>query len=590
MLSRYDYLVIAFYFVFILSMGWVFKRFIKNTSDYFRSGGEMLWWIVGAGAFMTNFSALSFTGHAGKAYSDGPVILIIFFGNAIAFFFNYLFFAPAFRQMRCVTAMDAVRKRFGAANEQFFTWLQIPIGVIQAALWLMGVAIFLSAAFRMEMVPVIVGTGIVVVIMTMLGGSWSTTASDFVQMLLLMPVTVVAAVLALMKVGGVNAFVEKAPRHFWHWGDAANSKLLLFWVISILIQRWITINNMTDASRYLSVKDSHHARKAALLGSILFVIGPAVWFIPPMVARITNPDLSVAFPNVPNPQETAYFAIAKDTMPRGMLGLLLSGIFAATMGQMDSGLNRNAGYFIKNFYQVILRPRAGEKELLLAGKISTVAFGVLIILATLWFTTLKDKPLFDIMQQFSIMVGLPVAIPLIWGMFIRRAPSWAGWTTVLIGLTASYLTQNYLSPRWLGGVLGFTLNKPEASYWVQAISVAVNVIVGSTWFLLTPLLAGRLRSATEVERIDKFFTEMRTPVDFEREEGPGSDNMQAKVMGMLCLIYGGFITLLALIPNPLSGRLAFIFCGAVMFGVGCMLHRSSSFRKSRAEAAARGVV
>ena len=36
-------------------------------------------------------------------------------------------------------------------------------------------------------------------------------------------------------------------------------------------------------------------------------------------------------------------------------------------------------------------------------------------------------------------------------------------------------------------------------------------------------------------------------------------------MGLLCLIYGGFITLLALIPNPLIGRLAFLFCGGVMF-------------------------
>ena len=93
-LSTADYGVLVFYFVFMLSMGWVFKRFIKNTSDYFRSGGEMLWWIVGAGAFMTNFSAVSFTGMAGKAYQDGPVVLVIFVAGAIGFFFNYIYFAP----------------------------------------------------------------------------------------------------------------------------------------------------------------------------------------------------------------------------------------------------------------------------------------------------------------------------------------------------------------------------------------------------------------------------------------------------------------------------------------------------------------
>ena len=595
MLSRYDYLVIAFYFVFILSMGWVFKRFIKDTSDYFRSGGEMLWWIVGAGAFMTNFSALSFVAHAGKAYVDGPVILVIFFGNAVAFFFNYLYFAPAFRQMRCVTAMDAVRRRFGAVNEQFFTWLQIPVGIFQAALWLIGLAIFLSAAFGFELTPTIVVTGAVVMILSMLGGSWGTTASDFVQMLLLMPVTVVAAVLALAHVGGVSAFIERAPRHFWHWSDKANGNLLLFWVIAILMQRWVTINNMTDASRYLFVKDSRHARKAALLACVLFIIGPIVWFIPPMVARITHPDLASMFPNVrQNLQETSYFAMAVTTMPVGMLGLLLSGIFASTMGQVDSGLNRNAGYFVKNFYQSQFRPKASERELLLAGRISTVVFGVMIISCSLWFAANKDTPLFEIMQRFSIWVGLPIAIPLILGMFVRRAPAWAGWSSVLVGLLSSYATWAYLGPEFAGRrIFGVALTKGEGDYWVQGIAATMNVIVGWAWFLVTPLiarLAGKgARDAEEKERVDRFFADLRTPIDFEREQGPGSDNLQAKVMGILCLIYGGFITLLVLIPNDWSKRWAFLFCGAVMFGIGWMLHRASKYKASRAEAAAHGI-
>jgi hypothetical protein len=333
MLSRYDYLVIAFYFVFILSMGWIFKRFIKNTSDYFRSGGEMLWWIVGAGAFMTNFSALSFTAHAGKAYQDGPVLLVIFFGNAFAFFLNYLYFAPAFRQMRCITAMDAVRRRFGAANEQFFTWLQIPMGILQAALWLFGLAIFLYAAFGFEMKHTIMASGAVVIFITVLGGSWSTNASEFVQMLLLMPVTVVAAVFALVKIGGVHAFFERTPRHFWHWGQVADSRLIFFWTAAILLQRLIVINNMTDASRYLSVKDSRHARKAALLaGGVVHHRADRLVHSADGRARHA-PEPGRAVPRRAQPAETSYFAICVSTMPIGMLGLLLSGIFASTMGR-----------------------------------------------------------------------------------------------------------------------------------------------------------------------------------------------------------------------------------------------------------------
>ena len=126
----------------------------------------------------------------------------------------------------------------------------------------------------------------------------------------------------------------------------------------------------------------------------------------------------------------------------------------------------------------------------------------------------------------------------------------------------------------------------------------LNVIAGSIWFLLTPLIGrprelakvervdrflsdGKLEYAAvgagemEAERVDRFFADMHTPVDFEREEGAGTDNLQLIVMGKLCLIYGGFITLLALIPNPLFGRCAFLFCGGIMFGIGWVLHRSA---------------
>src|SRR5688572_155831 len=578
-LSPADYGVLVFYFVFMLSMGWVFKRFIKNTSDYFRSGGEMLWWIVGAGAFMTSFSAVTFTGMAGKAYLDGPVVLIIFIGNAVGFFFNWLYFAPAFRQMRCVPSMEAVRKRFGRANEQFFTWIQIPTGILYAAIWLNGLGVFVAAAFGWNLQFTIIVTGAVVVIMSVLGGSWSTTASDFVQLLLLMPITLVAAVLALMHVGGIGNFVEQVPQHFWRWDQVADSNLIGLWLIAMLVQKFVSNNNLTDASRYLAVKDSRHARKAALLGMICFIVGPAVWFIPPMVARVTHPDLSATFPQLRNPQDASYFAIAMATMPAGMVGLLLSGIFAATMSSMDSGLNRNAGFFIKNFYEVVWRPKATERELMVASVVSTLVMGVMVIAAGLWFASLSNLPIFNLMVNFGGWVALPISIPLILGMFVKRAPQWAGWTTVLVGLAASYVTNRFLNDEWAASLVGHTLNKREADDWAQLAGILMNVVVGTSWFMLTPLLA-RTRSEVEIERVELFFRELRTPVDFEAEEGgAGSDNLQAKVMGLLCLIYGGFITLLALIPNPLVGRLAFVFCGLVMFGVGWLLRRASKAKR-----------
>jgi hypothetical protein len=198
----------------------------------------------------------------------------------------------------------------------------------------------------------------------------------------------------------------------------------------------------------------------------------------------------------------------------------------------------------------------------------------------LWFASLEDMPIFKLMVNFGGWVALPIAIPLIWGMFIRTAPSWAGWTTILIGLGTSLLVNKVFTAQWAGDVFGWALNKRETSDWAQAAGIMMNCIVASAWFVITPLLVrSRTRPAHERERVDQFFAEMATPVDFAREEGgPGSDNVQARVMGLLCLIYGGFITLLAAIPNPPRGRISFLFCGGVMFGVGALLRRAAKPR------------
>ena len=70
-------------------------------------------------------------------------------------------------------------------------------------------------------------------------------------------------------------------------------------------------------------------------------------------------------------------------------------------GEAAKRARRNAGYFIRNFYQVTVRPHAGERELLLASRLVTILSGVLIILATLWFASLEDMPIFKLMVNFG---------------------------------------------------------------------------------------------------------------------------------------------------------------------------------------------
>jgi SSS family transporter len=537
----------------------------------------MLWWMTGSSAFMVAFSAVLFTGMAGKAYVDGSIVLVIYVANFLGFVVNCLWTAHRFRQMRVDTPMEAVRDRYGAANEQIFSWIQIPLSILYAGIWLYGLGVFLTAAFGLPLQVTLITVGVVVVLMSALGGAWAVVASDFMQVLTLMPITIVAAWLALghPEVGGVAGFFEKLPANNFDWSLVARSQVVWLWVFAAFIQKFVSTNNMLDSSRYLSAKDSSHARKAALFGTFLNFVGPVIWFIPPLAASIVFTDLSNVFPELGEKAfEGAYVAMAIETMPRGMVGLLLCGIFAATMSSMDSGLNRNAGIFVKNFYYPVLRKGASDSELLWAGRVVTLLFGALVIFAALTFVSYKDLPIFDLMLQFGALVGLPYSIPLVLGMFVKRVPPWAAWSTVLIGFAVSFLVKNVIDPNLFRQLMAMegemTVN--EESFYFYTASVLGNVVIAGGWYFFTT----RFYQSTSEEsqrRDAAFFERMETPLVTSEDSADSEerDCQQRALLGKLCLVYGGCIMLMALIPNPAQGRLCFLFCGGVVAVTGWCL-------------------
>jgi solute:Na+ symporter, SSS family len=571
MLSIYDYGVIGFYFVFIIAMGVIFSRFIKSSGDYFRGGGQMLWWMTGASAFMFTFSAWTFTGAAGKAYTDGTIILIVFFGNVVGFFINYLFFAPRYRQMRTITPIEGVRDRFGKVNEQFFTWIQVPIGVIYAGIWLNGLAIFLAAVFGWNLSWTIIIVGVVVTFMSVSGGAWAVVASDFIQCLIIMVVSVATVILSLAspEIGGLSGFVEKVPAHHFNWTLKESGGIIAVYFIAMMIQKFFATNSMQDANRYLTAKDSSHAKKAALLGACLFVVGPIIWFIPPMCAAIVSPDLTQVFPSLGvKATEAAYVGMSMRVMPAGMMGLLVCGIFAATMSSMDSGLNRNAGIFVKNFFQPIISPNISEKNLVIVSKIVSSMFGVIIIFSGLFLSKLNGLSLFDIMLQFGALVAMPCAIPLVYGVILKRIPNWGAWSSVLIGLIISFLVNSYIDWQMVYAKWGWTLTNQESKDFIFFVSVVGIFSISTLWIILSGLIDPRETPATIA-----FFKRVSTPVTAE-ETGGEQDYPQCRVMGALCLIYGAFICLLALIPNPLLGVFSFLLCGGIMLLIGYLLRKA----------------
>jgi len=573
----FNIVVVGVYFLFLIAIGWMFRTFTTNTSDYFRGGGNMLWWMVGSTAFMTQFSAWTFTGAAGKAYTDGFTVAIIFIANAFGYFMNFAYFAPKFRQLRVVTVIQAVRQRFGSKNEQVFTWTGMPNSVINAGIWLNGLAIIASGIFGFDTETTIWATGLVVLVMSVTGGSWAVIASDFMQMVIIMSVTITCAIVALNQGGGFSNIIANFEINqtdsFIIGNDINYFSIFALWSFFIFVKQFSITNNMLNSYRYLAAKDSKNARKAALLACVLMTMGPIIWFLPSWFLASTGVDLSIYYPEAGSKAgDYAYLYFVDEYMPIGMVGLLISAMFAATMSSMDSGLNRNSGIFVKNFYQVVLRPKATEKELVTCSKITSTVFGLIIILVALFINSLKGLSLFDTMMYVGALISFPMTVPAFCGFFIRKTPDWAAWATLIVGACVSYYIGFIISAEDIQS--WFSLDTPLTGREWKDLQVGVGLLahmVITAGFFCSTMMFYKPLSPEREKDVDTFFTNLATPLHNTSNAQARLDNKQRRMLGLLIAFAGVGIMSMFFLPNPFMQSLIFVLCGGIVLAVGLLL-------------------
>lgn len=574
---NYDYLVIAGYFALMVMISVLFKKMASNsTSDYFRGGGKMLWWMVGATAFMTQFSAWTFTGAAGKAFTDGFAILFVFFGNMLAYVFAYFYFARRFRQMRVDTPTEAVGRRFGSVNEQFFTWVIIPLSVINAGVWLNGLGVFASAVFNADIITTIYVTGAAVLAISLISGAWGVVASDFIQTLVVAVISIACAVVAIFVVGGPGEIVTNFPGGFFIGPDMNYPMLLVGSCLFFLVKQLQSINNMQESYRFLNAKDSKNASKAALMALGMMFFGAIVWFIPPWATAILYPDAAAAYPNLgAKAADAVYLVFAREVMPIGTVGLLMAGLFAATMSSMDSALNRNSGIFVRSFWATVVRKgKATDKELLRAGQVACLINGILVILMAQFFNSLKHLSLFDLMMQVATLLQSPILVPLFLGIIIRKTPKWAPWVTVIVGMFVSYLVVTVFTPNFVASWFGIdSLTGRETSDFRTMITIAAHLFITAGFFCATTLFY-KEENDVNIENTKAFFEDVDT--ECVAEEGQDEiDRMQRHKLGSLVNYMGYGLTAMVLIPNPLWGRGLFLACAVSILIIGYLLKKSA---------------
>lgn len=606
MLHLSDYLVIVFYLLFMLALGPVFKSFSRNASDYFRGGGNMAWWIAAASMFMTGFSAWTYTGAAGKIYHAGLFFLTLPIANFFGAVFTVFFTAHKFRQMRVITGAEAVRNRFGRINEQVITWLPLPFNLLFGGISLYTIALFMSCVFPNElqwlnqgafndfatalgldggMLFLIVVLTAIIVVMTMLGGSWAATAGDFIQMLILVVVSLAVVLLILYSddlggtgksIGGFMGLVEavSAKPKLVDWNEFSRWWILIPYLITLILNQTILGNSLASgAARFVFVKTGRDARKICAISWLAALPHTLIVMIPPLACAVlfSLPELQSLYPKMMNPQEASFIHVASLALPQGLLGLLVCGIFAATLTSMNSGLNATAGSIIRNIYLPLVNPYASEGKQLHLGRVFTAVLGILYALVAVFFATLKDLPLYELVLITATCTGIPQAVPLVLGMFHKKAPDWAAWSTLAVGFTASLLLVFLLSKEnlmvWFAA---YNLSANELNDLKLAITTGILITVCVAWFYGT-MLVPQKRTEEEEERVAKFFDDMNRPIDPATECAGAEYNSDARqffTIGMLALVYGISILALLVFDNAPAGKLAILGCGGFVAGLG----------------------
>ncbi len=569
------YVIVAMYFVFLSSIGLLFKRLNTNQSDFFRSGCRGNWWLVGMSFFMSGISTQTFIANAGVAYKAGSSILMIYLVNSICYVILALGVAAWYRQARVTTFAEIVRERFGGGFQQFFTYYSMVLMIIYGGFGLYMLALFTHTAFDFPIVGVIGALGCIVLFYTFTGGNWAVLVGAFLQSLVLLPMIFLLAYLALKDIGGISGFFEtirsseEFSRDFAVIKDTGPGGLYNWrWLVGVMIMQVYGCLGMSGGHRFFSCKDGREARRAVTFTLIVSTACALVYFIPPMVARMLY-DAELAATGIANPQDISYAFMSKKLLPYGFLPLMIVAMFAAQMSTLDSALNANAAVFVMNGYPSLMRlagkkPSEDPKFLLLLGRIFTFIFGALVVAIGIFIArNVGSQGIFELTFKVNGVIGVPVLLPLFLGFFIKRSPWWSGWACMIASLIPS--------------IYGFS--QGVATYNIAMASSATGIVV----FVLTCFFwkKSNLDSRTAIEDL---FIRMRKPIDFEQEIGSADELLVLKMIGILATALGSMIWLFMLFPNEPIQRMYIAIVAVSVQSVGLLLLGIFMYKKKKMSA------
>lgn len=490
-LQTVDWAFVLGFFIFSLIIGLaVSKRAGSSASEFFLSGRNMPWWLLGISMVATTFSTDTPNLVTDIVRQNGVSGNWVWWAFCLTAMLTVFVYAKLWRRSQVVTDLEFYELRYSGKAAAFLRgfralYLGIFFNVLIMATVSLAIIKIGGVMFRFTPLQTLLIALVITAAYSALGGLRGVLITDFFQFGIAMVGAVGAAIVAirLPQVGGVKALLMNAnvvgKLSLLPDFNSLDALVPLF-ILPLAVQWWSVWYPGAEpggggyiAQRMLSAKSEKHAVGATFLFTAAhYALRPWPWIIVALCSLAVFPNLEAlqaAFPHV-DPSvlkhDLAYPAMLT-YLPAGLLGLVVASLIAAFMSTISTHLNWGSSYVVNDFYKRFVNRGASDKEQVRVGRISTV---VLMILTGFLALVLSNA-----LQAFNILLQIGAGTGL---LFILR---WFWWRinpySELTAMGVSFFVAVYwqIVHPWTG--------LPAVSTHVQLVSaVAVTTV---SWILVT---------------------------------------------------------------------------------------------------------
>lgn len=446
MKNSIDWIVIAGYLLGMLAVGFYYKRKIKSVDDYMLGSRKMKPWSVGLSLFATLFSAITYLAMPGEMIKHGPMM----WSKIACLPFVYMavgwFLIPFIMKLRVSSAYELLEVRLGVKIRTLASLFFLTMRFI----W-MAVIIYMVA--QKVIIPVMgwpeetafwisVALGVLTIVYTSLGGLQGVVVTDVVQSFIIFGGTILAIVIITGHLGSVQSLVPgEWPQHWekWTFFDAKARVSFMTMIITVFGQYVCTAgSDQMSIQRYLATRDTYAARRAfltSLIANGVVYLVLAVLGIALLSYYQAHPEFIMAGESLTSAADSLLPYFIVHDLPAGISGLVFSGLLAAAMSSLSSGINSSSHVVINDFILRFKKQKPSQESQVKWARNISFLIGFTTILLSLLMDQVQGN-LIEITFKTVNLLTAPLFVPFFMALFVKRARE----NAVLIGTVVSVIT------------------------------------------------------------------------------------------------------------------------------------------------------